>query len=275
MDKTIVCCLTIRNSDKYLKNIFNNLHKLSQYFLRFNVVCVYDNCDDNTETILYEYKYESSYNVYIINNIYNDSSFTSVRLANSRNKYLFVINNLIKNVDYHFVIDANNMNSFEWNYNLFLNYLNRDDWDCISFNRKINYDIRGLIFDKYYNIFDFGDNSDKINNHIKDKLTQKLNNIDNNELLECLSVFNGFAIYRTKKFIYCYYDGYQKNLNDFIDNKKINLMIKTLKNELNDDTIQIFNSKIEIYEHVCYHLNAIKKNNARIRISKEYIDFYK
>jgi hypothetical protein len=167
------------------------------------------------------------------------------------------------------------MNSFEWNYNLFLNYLNRDDWDCISFNRKINYDIRGLIFDKYYNIFDFGDNSDKINNHIKDKLIQKLNNIDNNELLECLSVFNGFAIYRTKKFIYCYYDGYQKNLNDFIDNKKINLMIKTLKNELNDDTIQIFNSKIEIYEHVCYHLNAIKKNNARIRISKEYIDFYK
>jgi hypothetical protein len=273
MDKSIACCLVIRNSEKYLNTIFYNLDKLREYFLTFNVICVYDNCDDNTETMLYDYKNRSLYNVYLINNHYNTSSFKTVRLANARNKYLYVINNLIKNVDYHFVIDSNNINCFKWNYNLFLKYLNRQDWDCISFNRTKYYDIWEVFFDIYiYNQCDFGENSIKIINHIKDKFLNIINCMEENQLFDCLSVFNGFSIYRTSKFIDCYYDGYQKNLNEFITNERINLMIETLKNELNDNNIERKNTKIEISEHIYYHLTAIKKHNARICISKEYID---
>lgn len=277
MNKSVVCCLTIRNCEEYLNVIFNNLDKLSKYFLKFNVICVYDNCSDNTETLLHDYKLRSTYNVYIVNNYFNNSSFTTVRLSNSRNKYLYIINNVIKDVDYHFVIDSDDINCFEWDYNLFLKYLKRDDWDCISFNRKNQpYDIWSLMFDKYvYNVLDFGDKSRKIINHIQDKLVNELNNINDDELFECSSAFNGFAIYRTSKFIDCFYDGYQKNLNEFISEDDINNEIETLKRELNDDSIERNNSKIEICEHIYYHLSAIKKYNAKIRISKEYIDIFK
>lgn len=240
MDKSIVCCLVIRNCEKYLNFIFNNLDKLSKYFLRFNVICVYDNCRDNTEALLYDFKLSSSYNVYIINNQFNTSSFKRVRLANARNKYLYVINNVIKDVDYHFVIDSDDINCFDWDYNLFLKYLKRNDWDCISFNRK----------------------------------SQPYNNINDDELLEWSSRFgfNGFAIYRTEKFLDCYYDGYKKNLSEFISDEGINNEIEIIKNNFNDDGVERINEKIEICEHIYYHLSAIKKYNARIRISKEYIE---
>lgn len=277
MDKRVACCLAIRNCDKYLKTIFENLDKLSEYFLEFNVICVYDNCNDTTENMLYEYKNNSNYNVIIINNQYNDSSFTTVRLANARNKYLYAITNIIKNIDFHFVIDANDINCFEWNYNLILKYLKRDDWDCISFNRKtLYYDIWSLYFDKYvYNVWDFGEKSEKIIYHIRDKFLNIINNRNNEELFECFSAFNGFSIYRTSKFVDCYYDGYNKNISEFISKDQINLMIETLKRDLNDDTIERINCKVEISEHVYYHLSAIRKNNARIRISNEYFDLYK
>lgn len=275
MDKSVVCCLVIRNCEEHLNIIFNNLDKLSKYFLKFNVVCVYDNCTDNTETILYDFKLRSTYNVYIVNNQFNSSSFKTVRLANARNKYLYLINNVIKDVDYHFVIDTDDINCFDWDYNLFLKYLKRDDWDCISFNRKTEpyYDMWALIFDKYvYNVWDFGEKSYKIIYYIKDKLLNRFNNMKDYELLECSSAFNGLAIYRTEKFADCYYDGYQKNMKDFISDDNINDEIEILKKELNDYNIERKNEKIEICEHVYYHLTAIKKHNAKIRISKEYID---
>jgi len=284
MDKTVVCCLIVRNSDKKLQSIFDNLTKLSSYILKFNVIFIFDNCSDNTEKMLYDYKLKSCYPVYVVHNLFNSSTFKTVRMANARNKYLYITYNLIKNVDFHIVIDVNDINCFNWNNELLISYLNNDNndnngWDCLTFNRR-NYDIdmSSLMFDKYkHNLYDFGENSLKIVNHVKNKINEKinenLNKKSNTKLLECLSAFNVFAIYRSSKFYDIYYSGYAKNLDVFVTEEDKEIMVKTLQDELNDKSISIQNTKIEISEHIYYHLKSINKYNARIRFSSEYLDF--
>ena len=49
----------------------------------------------------------------------------------------------------------------------------------------------------------------------------RLNNLDKNELLECYSAFNGFAIYRKDKFINCDYNNNVFKSHGLLDNNLI------------------------------------------------------
>jgi hypothetical protein len=85
-----------------------------------------------------------------------------------------------------------------------------------------------------------------------------------NTLIPCLSAFNGFAIYRTNKFINCYYDG----------NPRLDLLPKhlLLANEKIAGPVYLQGKAGLIdCEHRSFHLMAINKNNARIRIAPEII----
>jgi hypothetical protein len=77
------------------------------------------------------------------------------------------------------------------------------------------------------------------------------------KLIKCLSAFNGFAIYRTKKFINCYYDG--RFRIDYIPKKIIE------KNIFYSGGI--LNTTKEDCEHRHFHIQAVLENNAKIRIS--------
>ena len=81
-------------------------------------------------------------------------------------------------------------------------------------------------------------------------------------MIECASAFGGFAIYRTNKFLNCYYYG------------RLNLSL--IPQHLIKQNIDLFKgkfdySKVEDCEHRYFHLMAIDKNHARIRISPEIV----
>ena len=272
IEKSVACCMAIRNCAKFLDKIFLNLDLLSEIFTNFNVICVYDNCSDNTEELLIKYKEKSKFNVFLYHNINNTDSARTVRIANSRNMCLNIMNSNL-NVDFHFVIDADNVNILKWDINIIKYYLNTDDWDCLTFNRHYYYDIWALLFDDFkhhcwgFNSYGLHNN---IVNYIQKNIVNKLKKINNYELLECHSAFNGFAIYRTNKFNNILYNGTYKECKTLISDNERMITLNKIKKELNNYSISIDEKCIECCEHIYYHLSAIRNNNARIRISNKY-----
>jgi hypothetical protein len=265
----VACCLTIRDCYPYLLKIFNNLDLLSKKFKLFTVIFIYDNCTDNSEKLLQEYKRRSKFYVFVIHNIGNNSDYRTVRIANSRNKYLYVVYNIIKDIDFHIVIDADNVNTSRWNIELINHYIHHDTWDAISFNRSNGYyDIYALLYGNVkHNCWGYKKHSHYIIACMRNDIENRLQNTEKHSLLKCLSAFNGLSIYRTKKFKNCFYDGLYKNIKSFITDQEREETVKVLQ-KLMSIPIEIDEDCIENCEHVFYHLSAIQKNNARIRISK-------
>lgn len=279
INKTVACCLCVRNCRNYLNPIFDNLNLLSKLFTNFYVIFVYDNCRDNSEELLYEYQHSSQFKVYVIHNENNNSEHRTIRIASSRNKCLDIIYNEIKTVDFHFVVDADDVNVEKWDLEVIKKYLNEDTWDALSFDRKSigYYDIWALSFDHYkHHCWGFGNcYSDCSQGEIvRDLMTRdilnKLNSLtDEYDLLECWSAFNGFAIYRTEKFIDIKYDGSNENIKKIITDEERVITLNKIQNDLNAPFLFINNNFMECCEHIYYHFSAIQKNNARIRISKK------
>ena len=269
IDKCVACCLSMRNTGKYLDKIVSNLDSLSTLFTNFNVICVFDNCSDNTEDLLIEYKKKSTYNVFVVHNINNHHPLRTVRIANSRNMGLHIMKNNL-NADFHFCIDADDVNVLKWDVDLIKYYLNTDDWDCLSFNRPHYYDIWALSFDDYkHHCWGFF-NGELVVNHMAHVIVNELNKLKDYELFECFSAFNGFAIYRTNKFDNVMYDGtYTSFKSLFSDEERVKTLNK-LKMELSD-AVSFNDGLEECCEHLFYHISSIKKNNARIRISKKIL----
>jgi hypothetical protein len=89
-------------------------------------------------------------------------------------------------------------------------------------------------------------------NEIKTYIENKLKNTDNKLLVSCESAFNGFAIYRPEKIVNCVYSA---NIIDTIPYMTRQNLEGTHLNKLHE------------CEHRPFHLSAINKNGARIRIS--------
>ena len=263
----IACCLCVRNCYKFLPAIFNNLNLLSKEFKNFNVIFVYDNCNDNSEILLEEYKNTSTYKVFVIHNSDNNSKHRTVRIANTRNVCLDIIYNEIKNIDFHFMIDSDDVNILKWNIPIIQKYLNKNDWDSISFNRKDYYDIWALLYNNFkHHCWGFNNEIKIVIDFIKNDIQNKLKNLEEDDF-ECLSAFNGFAIYRTPMFKNISYDGTYKNMKELITDLEKQETLNYLKQQLNID-FKINENYIECCEHIYYHLSAIKHNKASIKISK-------
>jgi hypothetical protein len=144
--------------------------------------------------------------------------------------------------------------------------LHRNDWDAVSFDREAGYyDTWALSFGEYvYSFFHFTD-YEKVVGMMRKKFATLLEDSAKNspdELIEVYSAFNGFSIYRTSKFINCSYSS-SIDLALFPPNSIVEEQMLTdcpILNKLHDDC-----------EHRKFHLEAIQKNNARIRISTSYV----
>jgi hypothetical protein len=105
-------------------------------------------------------------------------------------------------------------------------------------------------------------------NKIKYYITEKLNNLDKNKLLECFSAFNSFSIYKKNKFVNCLYDWQIQNTYDILsaDVIKKNEEALGVKFTIDKSYHQVVNP-ITDCEHRYFHMTAIERNGARIRIS--------
>ena len=120
----------------------------------------------------------------------------------------------------------------------------------MTYNKKDYYDIFALCYDSYtYNCWSYGHLSPLIVDIIKKDITEKLNECS--DYLEVKSAFNGFGIYKWNEFKNCTY-GWDK---------------LSLPNQLPYQTYDIK----ENCEHIKFHLEAIIKNKAKIKINKKIL----
>ena len=257
------CCIcgTVKNCAPFLEKVFENIEIISKIFEDYNIVIAYDNSDDNSLAILNMYKriYQDKFILHI--NSEPLSEFRVYNIAKARNKCLDTIRTQFPEYDYFIMIDCDNVCSSPVKIESLLYYLNiNTDWDALTFNKDPYYDLWAL--SKYPYSFSCM--------HFKDWkawgtfIEQIIKNTPPKTLIPCLSAFNGFAIYRTNKFIDGFYD----------PTLRLDLLPKHLLDANEKISGPIFAkgkaNKVDC-EHRSFHLMAINKNNARIRISPEII----
>ena len=273
---SIVLCFTLRNCYKYLFDIFNNI-KLLVDNCNYKITCIFvcDNCSDHTIRLVKKYKYYSNHKV-IFKHIVNKSRIRTVRIAKARNVCLDILYNLDFKVDYHFMIDGDNRNTHRWNTDVINKYIenfDNDNWDCITFNRKHYYDWWALLIDDFkqhlygFEVPNYTENTNNIAYFLDGYIKNKLKKSQNNSI-ECLSAFNGLAIFKTDRYKGIKYDGLYSNIKKLITDKEREYTIKFLQKNLNGlDNLKL-NNEIDCCEHIYYNLLARKQNNCIIKISK-------
>ena len=261
----------VRNCGRYLHKIFQNIQLLTDNN-EYKISCIfaYDNCTDDSEQLLNEYKTNSNHDVYL-KHINNTSPLRTVRIATARNACLDVIYNELTEVSHHIMADCDEINVHRWNIDTIHNYItnyDNDDWDSISFNRRGYYDIWALLIDEFkHHCWGFGRKSSTVVNTMRSYIINKLDHSTENSIY-CLSAFNGFAIYKTEKFKEIRYDGIYNSMKSFITDDERENTIQAFKTNHGIDHIQIDNHKRECCEHIFYHLSAARENKCIIKISK-------
>lgn len=256
------CCIcgTVRNCGPYLNKIFENIEKICSLFDDYKIIIYYDESTDNTLELLKEYQ-KKNYRLLFYVNKNPMSKFRTFRIAKGRNMCLNFIRKNQTKFPYFIMMDMDCVNSKgRVNTEPIKRVLDRDDWDAVSFNKPVYYDIWALSIKPYY--LSCAHIGGEAGNVMSKYIINILNNAKKDDLIECASAFNGFAIYRTDKFLNCYYYG------------RLNLSL--LPKGLIKQNIDLFKgkfdfSKVEDCEHRYFHLLAINKNQARIRISPEII----
>jgi hypothetical protein len=282
-------CGCVKNCGKYLDKVFENIKKISEIFNDYKVIIAYDESKDDSIDILRFYKEENKDKMDIIIGKDIPSNIRTKNISKARNSILeYIRNDYKKNKNiqnYIIMLDCDDVCSKNIDISVLKKTLERnsEDWDCVSFNLDYYYDIWALSIKPYvFSCWHWGknniDESIPFVNIMHRFITNKLKDIKQTDLIECLSAFNGFAIYKLEKFINCTYEWninktiellecYSKSLlkkNQNIFNKKISYITKKIEECEKDNSII---KKIEDCEHRHFHIEAIKKNNSKIRIS--------
>jgi len=265
------CCICgpVKNCAKYLKKVFANIEKIGSIFDDYKIILFYDKSNDNTLDILRQYQQSNPKLEFYVNQK-SVSNFRTHRIAYARN---FCLNYVKKNKDkYSFFImmDMDDPNSKKVDVSVLQEYLYRNDWDGLSFNTSPKYyDIWGLSIYPYCFSYNHFDNNVQYYYIIQNYIDKKLKQLDKNNLLQCISAFNGFAIYRTDKFMNTYYDG-NVRLNLYPKNF-INIHSKAENSSLMFKDYGNVNGYFEDCEHRLFHFLATKNSGAKIRISPKIL----
>ena len=255
------CCIcgTVKNCGPYLNKVFQNIEAIGKIFDDYRIIIAYDHSNDNSLEILQDYQLKNNkFILHIENN--PPTPYRTHNIARARNKCLDVIRNIFNDYEYFIMIDCDDVCSKPVNIEYILYYLSiNTDWDALSFNKEPYYDTWAL--SKFPYVFS--------NMHFKNPegygefIENIIQKTPKRTLIPCLSAFNGFAIYRTNKFINYYYD----------PRPRLDLIPKHLieKNiELCGPIFLKGKAAIVDCEHRSFHFMAIN-NGARIRIAPEII----
>jgi hypothetical protein len=255
------CCIcgTVRECGKYLKDVFSNMEQVGNLFDEYVIILYYDDSKDNTLKLMEEY---SRINLKFTYHVNNDplSIYRTHRIAKGRNYCLQQIREKYSNYEYFVVMDCDDRGSHKMKIELLKYYIKNRirEWDSLSFNFPTEYyDTWALSIGPFVASCHHFENSGLgvtyLNNIIK--------RINKTQLIPCYSAFNGFAIYKTNKFINCEYDG-RFNLN-YIPK---NLLLQNIR-FAGKIKLEITRDRIQDCEHRSFHFQAIQRNHAKIRIS--------
>lgn len=263
------CCMcsAVKDVGRYLPKIVLNMKTLGSLFDDFVMIFFYDNSNDDTWRVLEEIKACHS-NVIVINNPnpLPQSSPRTYKIAHARNSLLETMRESYSHFEYFIMMDADEICTHPVKADIFNKYLYRKDWDALSFNKPFYYDLwalsmKHLIFSMWH--------FEQPNGHqiYIDAINYLIDTCPTDGLIPVYSAFCGFAIYRTEKFLNSYYDG--KPCMDLIPEFLLKQNIQTA------GSIKPYhwepNAPPQDCEHRSFHLYAVFKNEARVRISPEII----
>lgn len=258
--------MCVYNNEAGLSAVLRNIRLLKPMFNELKILVAYSFSHDQSLSILMNNADELSIEIIQVDVIENVDKTRNI--SNARNALLQKIRDKYCHFPYFIMMDANEYSCVGGiNTDLILESLSRhNEWDAISFNREAGYyDYWALSISPYVYSFchflDFKTAVIKMRDYFNDILDDYVKNKPN-EYISVLSSFNGFSIYKMDKFIDC-------NYNDTIDlslfpPNSIYEHIRTIG--INIKTHIIFDC-----EHRHFHLQAIQKNNAQIKICPKYL----
>ena len=261
------CCIcgTVRNCALFLDKVLENCKTIGSLFEDYKIVISYDISTDNSKEILENFCNTLGSNKMTIlcgPELYDLSPFRVYNIARARNQCLDYIRQNCSDYEYFIMIDCDDVCSAYPAIEHLEYYLtNNTEWDALSFNKKPYYDLWALSkypysFScmHYSNWKQWGEYIEKI-----------LASVPEKTLIPCLSAFNGFSIYRTNKFLNCYYD--PKPRPDLIPPH----MIEATEKVTRCKTWLKGKAGLIDCEHRSFHFMAIRNNGARIRIAPEVL----
>jgi len=266
------CCICgpVKNCGAYLSSVFRNIEKIGSLFEEYVILIYYDHSIDNTLKILTAYQLKNPRLRFFVNQT-PVSPYRTHRIAHARNQCLDFIKERYSHFPFFIMMDFDDPNSKQQcNIHYIQKYLERSDWDALSFNTSpAYYDIWGLSIYPFCYSYNHFKNNNYFYKVIQHYVTLKLNDLKPGQLLPCISSFNGFAIYRTNLFLHCKYDG------------KVNLRLASpsqmLAHKRATNSPIIFKDyghvkgRYEDCEHRAFHVQAITQHNAKIMIAPEVL----
>jgi hypothetical protein len=262
--KTYICGC-VKNCGQYIEAVLKNIEKLIPLFADYQIVIAFDISQDQSLRILCEQK--RKYKIDILINRNPVSIYRTENISNARNSILKYIRDKNDPTFEHFImLDFDDVCAGTIHPEVLQRYLGDSgpEWDSLSFRRKIYYDAWALSIEPYvFSCWHFN-NGRQVVEMMQKYIDEKLDAVKPGELLECMSAFNGFAIYKTEKFIDQWYEwDVHKNL-EIIPKKLIIKNIEAVGREL----IRHYNNDQDC-EHRFFHIRAIQRNGTKIRIAPE------
>lgn len=269
----VECCICgpAKNCGPFIKTVLENAEKIGSLFKDYIILVFYDESSDDTLVKLKEYHQKNPKLIFYVN-CSTLSKYRTHNIAHARNHCLNFVNTNIDKYPFFIMMDFDDVNCKNMNPFLLPKYFDErtvDTWDALSFNTSPKYyDIWGLsIFPYCFSYNHFETTADNNYHVIQNYITNKLNALGIGELLPCISSFNGFSIYKTKKFLNCFYDGRVRL--DIIPKKYVFSHSITAKSPLIFKHYGHIDGKQEDCEHRIFHIMGKQKNGAKIRISPE------
>jgi len=263
----------IKDFEPYIDDIFKNIDRIITLFENYKIILAYDSIEESVLKRLHEKQKQYSIELIFIkeNLAITDLPLRTQRIANARNGILKYMRgqNINDRFPYFIMMDMDDVCCSPINMDVLRYYLyDNIEWDALSFNRPDYYDIWALSIDPFVLSCWHFPNWDWLIPFIKDYITSRLSKLDENDLLPCISAFNGFGLYRTAIFLDSLYNGsFQKTL-DMFSKEQIEYCEKAARCQFTIDTTYhpIIHPSTDC-EHRSFHITAIKEKGARIRIS--------
>jgi len=270
----VFICGTVRNCERFLEPAFNNIKKIVELFADFHIIMAFDESEDKTLLVLTQYKQEFGNKMDILVNRNPMSVHRTENISNARNSCLNKMRDRVQTgfaADYFIMMDMDDVCSGSMDIDVFKRAMNKSDqWESVSFNKHGYYDLWALSIDSYvYSCWGWSENPWMVVEQMRTYIIDKLSKIPADQFAECRSAFNGFAMYKTSVFLDCHYDWRMPKQYMTLEELKENqqLVGMSSRSPLDAQTDE------PDCEHRAFHMMAIAKHDARIRITPECL-FY-
>jgi hypothetical protein len=265
-ENTKICIgLCVKNSEKGLVYVTNNLQKILDTYPNTIIIFAFDDSRDRSVELMSDFKNKNSDNVVILK---SQKEVTQGKkreelISDARNCILGYIREYHSDYEYFAMMDSNEYACIgDINIDVLKYYLSKsDEWDGLSFHREAgDYDTWAISFDPYIFSFYHFIECRRCLENMRDAYNKLIDNsIRKDLLLKVWSAFNGFAIYKIQMFIDCSYSA-KINMN-YVPK---DILVKQMRQ---DGILKPGFVNINDCEHRHFHFEAIKKHDARIMIA--------